>query len=841
MPTIKQQIESILTNRRKYQGEFVRYFDEVSKMRDFVNGVNAFKTNAGWLAMVNSNEKLQKEWNSLVQEVEKLQSLLQTLCDGENGSLVECLKRVKRDYLNIGCVGPWRQGKSTVISKLTNLSDYVIPRSKFLTCTGTTINIFNGNQVVWKDGQYEERDGNKAVVYYHSFNSICKAINDYLAELKLGSMPYASTRDSFIQNCTLCYQANAGKPGTDSKLKKMLDNYLLHAADYVDSLKPQDDMYEEITSLSSIESQKRLRPLVSYYEHTDDEYREMGIQTPTQVFYVLAVKKVDVFTTFLVNGENGPEEVGKIQFVDTPGLGESKLEVADTLAKSLRSDLDIAICLRKVSNQAGIIPNDSYDFHKILKQNTYGRKPENWVFYLYNKEGNVAEDILQTTFADVNNNLANTQEEGLLPGQIVGGIKLKYDLSNPTGNHIDFVDAENDIEALEHYFMSILSEMSLTIAESDNAFYEEARDGYNKANSLYLSIISGPFRNVSQCLPTFDNRESIIKTLLKVYDFWIHSVDCPKTLNESINKSLANFYNESYGIALAKTFGVDPNSIVEMDKEIKSIMSDAECKVLDRKKNAKEAARKRIMPCIAHKFNENLYGLGGFPNQFAREFSILSDSMLKQALSYVEATYIASQMEEVKNMIWKGFMKEGMLSFGKVNEKEWLAYFISLLNEGGADFASLYSVIRNFTELKFDVEKTISDFINSKIKDVTNEFGILCSNGKTIDELQVAVFETLYTAEIETKAAVYSDCNSVIKGQMSLTLNSFITEIRQVQKTLIPFDKQLLEYLPVFEQLIKFYNKYSADIFVSDSKAAQKLAVQEWDVLRLKYNKAINM
>ena len=126
--TIRQQIESIIANRQKYQPEFVRYFEEVSKMRDFVNGVNGFKANPGWLTMVNCNDKLKKEWDSLVSEAEKLQAQLQVLCDGDNGSLTECLKRVKRDYLNIGCVGPWRQGNSTVISKLTNLSDYGIPR-----------------------------------------------------------------------------------------------------------------------------------------------------------------------------------------------------------------------------------------------------------------------------------------------------------------------------------------------------------------------------------------------------------------------------------------------------------------------------------------------------------------------------------------------------------------------------------------------------------------------------------------------------------------------------------------------------------------------------------------
>lgn len=834
--TIRQQIESIIANRQKYQPEFVRYFEEVSKMRDFVNGVNGFKSNPGWLAMVNCNDKLKKEWDSLVSEAEKLQAQLQVLCDGDNGSLTECLKRVKRDYLNIGCVGPWRQGKSTVISKLTNLSDYVIPRSKFLTCTGTTINIFNGNQVVWHNGHYEERDGNKAVVYYHSYNSICKTINDYLAELKLGSMPYASTRDSFIQNCSMCYQTNSGKPGTDSKLKKMLDTYLLHAADYVDSLKPQDNMYEEITSLSSIESQKRLRPLVSYYEHTDAEYKEMGIQTPTQVFFVLAVKKVDIFTTFLVNGENGPEEVGKIQFVDTPGLGESKLEVADTLAKSLRSELDIAICLRKVSNQAGIIPNDSYDFHKVLKQNTYGRKPENWVFYLYNKEGNVADDILQTTFADVNNNLANTQEEGLLPGQIVSGIKLKYDLSNSTGNHIDFIDAENEVEKLEHYFMSILTEMSHTIADSDNAFYKEARDGYAQANNLYRTIISGSFRNVSQCLPTFDDREKIINTIKNVKEEWNETVKCPESLNANINKALANFYNESYGLVLANVLGVPSDAIDKLDKEIQKIINAKEMQVRQRNAEQDRITEATLLPYVEKKITQNAVNTHDVLNIFNAWLNKLAESMVNRALALIETTNVLQTMESVKLVLWQGLMNKGQLSFGKTNESDWLDYVLRLLKEGGNDFAALHDAILEFRDYRFNLKGVISEFIKASINQVVAQYGIPHSEGHDLKAIQKAVYKTLIMSESETKANIQTQCKHTVDGQLSLALNNFIEKVNTFEMVIIPSGSPFLTYNYEFEQLVKFYNKYSSEIFSSDELASQKLAVQEWNVLRLKFN-----
>lgn len=829
---IKQQIETIISNRQKCQPEFLRMFDEVTKMRDFINGVNSFKSNPGWITMINGNEKLKTEWERLLSEIKNLEGLILPLCNGDSGSLIECLKRVKRDYLNIGCVGPWRQGKSTVISKLTNLSDYVIPRSKFLTCTGTTINIFNGNQVIWENGQYVEKDGNKAVIYYHSFNSICKAINDYLSELKLGSMPYANTRESFIQNCTSCYQINHGKPGTDSKLKEMLDMYLLHASDYVDSLKPQDNMFEEITSLSSIESQKRLRPLVSYYEHTDAEYKEMGINTPPQVFYVLAVKKVNIFTTFFVNGVNGPEEVGKIQFVDTPGLGESKLEVEDTLAKSLRSELDIAICLRKVSNQAGIIPDDSFNFHRVLKQNTAGRKPENWLFYLYNKEGDVADDILQTTFTKINDNLANCTEQSLIPGQTVGGIKLKYDLSASTGNHIDFIDAEHDVDKLQSFFMSILTEMATTIYESDDAFYKEARESYQKLYTSYKAVVNGAFRNVSQCLPTFDDREKIINTIQCIDDTWTNTVQCPSNLKGSINIALSQFYNEAYGVVLAHILGVSQDVIDKMSKDIKSIEQETEMRASQKLSKREQIARDVIFPIIQKAINQQVIDKKQVQSKYGYWKTKLSDEMINRALSYIKDADIIEQIEDVKILVWKAMMHEGLLGSTYTNENEWVVYFLGILNEGGSDFTSLRAAIEKFSSSKFDIEGQIKSIIKGKIDKIAVDTQVLQGN---IDNIHEAIFKTLYDAESKTKGAIQSECSSVVEGQLAIELNKFNNEVVSFQTTIIPASEHLLSYRIEFEQLVKFYNKYSAEIFSNDSEAQLKLAVKEWNVLKLKY------
>ena len=832
---IQQQIETIITNRRMNQGEFVSYYEKAKAIHDFVNGVKSFKSNIGWLTMINENEKLKLEWDTLIADVDELDYLLKDLCSNDSGCLIECLKRVKREYLNIGCIGPWRQGKSTVISKLTNLNDYVIPRSKFLTCTGTTINVFNGNQVVWEDNQYVEKDGNKAVIYFHSFNSICKTINDYLAQLGFSSMPYAATIESFVHNCSKCYQENCHKPGVDPELKKMLDKYLSHASEYAPSLKQIDGLSEEILNLSSVESQKKLRPYVSYYEKTDAEYEAEGITTPTQTFTVLAVTKVDVFTHFLVNGENGPEEVGKIQFVDTPGIGESKLEVAETLANVLRSDLDIAICLRKVSNQRGIIPTDSFDFHKVLKQNTFGRKPENWVFYLYNKEGNVAQDILMTTFSEVNGDLMNIPVQGKNANQTIPGIKLKYMPQDPLGNHIDFIDAQGEEEKLHKFFLSILTEMATTISVADNAFYNETRELYNKVSKLYYKIIGGSMKTISQCLPTFDDRERILKTIKAVNEMWMVNVKCPETLNENINRALVDFYKEPYGVVLAEVLGLSPESVKKMSDDIKRIENSPELKMGERISKRKQIAQDTILPLIQNKITSYVIDVLAVHNIFDNISENLSKRMSEKAISLVESTNAIQQLDDVKSAFWKGLMENGLLSFGKVNENEWLDYFLKLLEEGGADFASLHTAITNFKNYHFDLKGSISQFVKATIENVRARFVVLQGQGHNLEAIQQSVYDCLISCESETKAAIQSQCKEAVNGQLLFALTNFNDQVKNFGMTIIPARKHILDYECEFEQLVKFYNKYSAEIFTADELASQKLAVQEWNVLKLKH------
>ena len=418
------------------------------------------------------------------------------------------------------------------------------------------------------------------------------------------------------------------------------------------------------------------------------------------------------------------------------------------------------------------------------------------------------------------------------PGQTVGGIKLKYDLSNPVGNHIDFIDAYNETDKLQRFFMSILSEMSRTIADSDNAFYQDARDGFQKAQSIFRHITCGTLKNISQCLPTFDNREKIINTIKSIDDAWTKTVQCPSSLKGSINAALSQFYNESYGVVLAYVLGISKDKIEKMASDIKAVEKTPEMKPSARLAKREQVAKDVIYPVIQQTINQQVIDKKQVQSKYGDWKNALSEEMIRRALSFIKDADIIDQVENVKTIVWRALMNEGQLALSSTIESEWIENFLKILDEGGADFSALRDSVSKFYTSKFDIEAQIKSIVKGKIDKIAIDTQVLQGN---IDNIHESIFKTLYDAESKTKGSIQSECGSVVEGQLAIELNKFNNEVITFQTTIIPASEHLLTYKEEFEQLIKFYNKYSNEIFCHDDEAQLKLAVKEWNVLQLKY------
>lgn len=841
---IKQTINEIILTRQSVKDEFLGYADKVKEMESFVRAIRKIASSTGWQQMLSHNEKLKSEWEKFSKNVDELAHYLKELKkDDLSGVLVECLKRVQREYLNIGGVGPWRQGKSTVISELSNLDDYVIPRSKFEACTGTTINVFNGEEEVWNGKIYEKKGGNKAVIFFYSFKEICSLINEYLTSLGFKTIPMTQNAEILRSKCAE-YKSryeNQAVPNGKTEIKKMLLAYLGHVDEYVTYLRSEEGESRTIENLSQLESRKELRPFVSYYEHPDTYYEENQIDIPPRIHRVLAVKNVNIYTDFQLCGE----DVGKIQFLDTPGIGESKIGVNQALAYALRQELDIAICLKKV--RKGVDNTDSYEFHKLLRTNVHGRNPENWIFYLFNIcEDNVTTALANATITPILHDLSSVSLENGAQG-----ISLRNnspeDPSHP--NHVATMNILCENGKLQEFFYNILKEMSNTILATDESFYSEARNLITKCQAIYSSKIISNLLEVTRSLPTFDDRENIQNIISEVESEWNHVLDNGKndfSLDKSIQEALKLFYDEPLGCQFAKSFltGHEAEHTIT-DEQIKTLrdsierLNKTEATKSERRSKRDQLIQNLLLPAVSDRITEIMFMANKCQPQLTHWTEDLEKNVLSDAMALIDDRAVMKKMADIKSVFWSAFKKKGHLEFISNDDSTWLNEFLLLLKEGGSDFKDLHDCLYEFNNQRIDLREQIYNIINNTTSKIIKEY---TDYGQSpdftkLEGVRLAYYTCLINKENKIKFLLKTDFENTVGKQVQKAEQTFITSIVNFITQIIPSHRPVTEYAKIYEQLIKFYHKYSAYIFTNDLEKEQKIAAQEWNVFVQKYTK----
>jgi hypothetical protein len=200
------------------------------------------------------------------------------------------LQRLNRDTINIGVIGLARQGKSTLLQKITGLTDDEIPSSDRMPCTSVQSNIYH-------------LDGDTyAKVYFHSESSFLEqVIQPYYEELGFSNIPKSLTE---FRNTPFPSQpTNPRHPAKAEAIYKHLrDDYYAHFDVYGSLLQP----HKRSITIPKDEIKK----------YVSQDYDEVG---HPKFFNHLAVEKVEIFCSF-------PEaKVKKIGLVDMPGLGDTRL------------------------------------------------------------------------------------------------------------------------------------------------------------------------------------------------------------------------------------------------------------------------------------------------------------------------------------------------------------------------------------------------------------------------------------------------------------------------------------------------------------------------------------
>lgn len=808
---VQETVNKIVSRRNEAKGPIVEKLNEARKWKTFLSSILMFhKTHRSPWNGVLKDSHVEGQWNELLNRINTFIHELDSLISGsENAySLEAALIRAKRNFVNIGIIGPWRIGKSETVQKLTGLDTWNIPTGNNNNCTACPINIINGS--------YNGKS-NVAVIKMYSLAEMCENINAYIelcgCQGYVGKISATSVED-FKSQCDerKIELESHPKPGGDLQgfFDKLMD-YLRHADDYADLLNHSEN--DEVVGIETETEKKAYRPRVSYYA------------TPTastQTFKCLATKSATLYVPFTFLNE----PIGNIQILDTPGIGECKLNVAESLSKALRFDLDIAVAATAV--KPNVTDNDKIQrFHEILKKETSGRAPEHWVYYLYNVYSTLGADssllmsahdfIEKDLEADVENWKGITLPQSHIAdidSYINKGIICPSEEGASLHNE-KYVDPES---SLNNFFGSILIEMVDKIESVDNAFYNETNKQFHKLKSSYKKLISD-IKSLS--IRSYGNEvvASIDAQMKALYSAFQQS------------KSELVFYD-----TLAKgdslTLSQKISEYCSVDNYGSTFLS-----ILGIKDKKKISSFDELYPIIKDVISTKITDSNWRENQDFDEYIKLKKNLIKQIgddiVSKYDSQFADGQLDIEKNKILDIYYTEGRL--GEILDApkdDWINEFIDMLKRDGG-YSKLLEVFQNFVDYKVTLEKALEDRV-IKLKSTNQHKDQFNYDAESDDDTPFDKYEkalkafsySLYQIEKSIKRALSSagegSYETLLTDQSELFKNA-VAPIRTISASA----GEGAGYNQAGVQLMEFYAAHG-DIFKDNEVAKKNAAVIEW-------------
>lgn len=223
----------------------------------------------------------------------------------EQQYLAQLNQRFSRKTISIGVIGRARQGKSRLLQSLSGLNAQVIPDGNGPHCTGVMSVIANDSHRA------------RALVEFHSRTSFFQStVSPYFQELDLAYSP--ENLAEFVSQA-LPDQPQDTNPVTVARYQKLQEIHRNFSS-----------FNHLLTGLTQEVPLHQVRPYIAQV----NENREAS-------YAYLAVKQVHIDTPFPL------AEAGPITLIDMPGLGDTGLVNEQKLIRSLASDIDFILFVRK--------------------------------------------------------------------------------------------------------------------------------------------------------------------------------------------------------------------------------------------------------------------------------------------------------------------------------------------------------------------------------------------------------------------------------------------------------------------------------------------------------------
>lgn len=385
MSTITQQIEEILDKRlgrgryagcgrlQKIEGRIAA----LESVREKIEQLDALV-----ITVQKQTEQKQGDYfNMLSSDPEALAQFDEVSCDKSKIKLKEVideLKRLKlrfeREALRIAFIGYERQGKSTFLQSMTGLSNEVIPAYDGTSCTGAVSIIHNSNTPFRVEIE---------------FCTVDEFIDNLKSKLK-GLFP---DRNFVINNIDDIRNIDISDySGEDAlEVKKMIGNNIVNHLDiYKDYLGTGKTEFHKESDVMEFVAQYREYDAIPEGENPNDFEKRIKSKdengNPAKIVYrkryykYLAVKSVNIYCPFLY------QDCGKIEFVDTIGLGASVNPegIEREMFRVLREDCDAAIDVFCPAPTGGALNKFQKDIFKKINEQLASRNPRMWMAYAIN-------------------------------------------------------------------------------------------------------------------------------------------------------------------------------------------------------------------------------------------------------------------------------------------------------------------------------------------------------------------------------------------------------------------------------------------------------------------------
>ena len=266
--------------------------------------------------------------------------------------LDQMIRRLSRDNLNISFVGRAGQGKSLVMQKISGLNGNIIPASDGSDCTGTKSVIHNcsGSQVV-------------ATINFFNESEMVENVNKYLDKINNGSKISIRKIGSAaeIPNINVAFiRSNIGIDDVESRaIIEHLSKYVEHYSEYAQYLGKQKTV-----------SESEIERYVAQYKNGNPSEK---------YFFYLGVKFADIMCEF------PHSDTGKIELVDTIGIGTTSLATEEKMLDTVENDSDAILFMFRPDTYRARISSDEIDVIKKISTRVSPEYSKEMLFWIINR------------------------------------------------------------------------------------------------------------------------------------------------------------------------------------------------------------------------------------------------------------------------------------------------------------------------------------------------------------------------------------------------------------------------------------------------------------------------